>query len=166
MSHAKNKIRWCVNKATKELEQGSKHRGLVKIAANKTLAIGHIAKAEHSLRATFHLKEGGFDDWCTSTLFYTMYHCCLAVLALHGYESCNQECTFAVIQYLQEKEEIDFPWDFMEVISPLAESPDAVVSIREKYQYSVAISLEGDEYETLLHFTKDILSRVKVLVEK
>lgn len=31
MSHAENKVKWCLNKAEKELMEGKKHRGLVKI---------------------------------------------------------------------------------------------------------------------------------------
>ena len=31
MSQAKNKVKWCLNKSKRELEQGSKHRGLIKI---------------------------------------------------------------------------------------------------------------------------------------
>ncbi|MEW5896988.1 MAG: hypothetical protein AB1668_04810 [Nanoarchaeota archaeon] len=41
MSHAKNKLRWCLNKAKKELQEGRKHRGLVEVAPNIEAAKGH-----------------------------------------------------------------------------------------------------------------------------
>ena len=36
MSHAKNKVEWCLRKAEKELNKSNTHKGLVKIAPNKT----------------------------------------------------------------------------------------------------------------------------------
>jgi hypothetical protein len=34
MSQADNHVKWCLNKAKKELESGSMHRGLVRIKSN------------------------------------------------------------------------------------------------------------------------------------
>ena len=34
MSHAKNKVEWCLSKASKELQTGKSHRGLVKVDIN------------------------------------------------------------------------------------------------------------------------------------
>jgi len=52
MSHATNKLRWCLNKAQKEIEQGQKHRGLVMGLPSKETAYGHLAKAEHNLKSS------------------------------------------------------------------------------------------------------------------
>ena len=60
MSHAKNKVKWCLKKAEKELEKEEKHRGLVKIKADVDIARGHIKKAEHYFKATDYLKKGDF----------------------------------------------------------------------------------------------------------
>jgi hypothetical protein len=46
MSHAKNKVNWCLNKARKE---GKQHRGLVKADANLEKAREHVAKAGDSM---------------------------------------------------------------------------------------------------------------------
>ena len=73
MSHAKNKVEWCLNKARKELQAGKSHRGLVKVDADIEKAKDHLSKAEHNLRVTFHLQRGGFTDWCSSSLFYVIY---------------------------------------------------------------------------------------------
>lgn len=35
MSHAKNKVVWCLRKAEKELKETGKHRGLIKINPDK-----------------------------------------------------------------------------------------------------------------------------------
>ena len=62
MSHAKNKVEWCITKAKKELQAGKKHRGLVKVDANLKRAREHLAKAEHNLKVTLYLQRGGFTD--------------------------------------------------------------------------------------------------------
>ena len=49
MSHAKNKVSWCLNKAKKELKEEGEHRGLVQVEPNKVRALEHIKKAEHNL---------------------------------------------------------------------------------------------------------------------
>ena len=68
MSHAKNKMNWCLNKAKKE---GTKHRGLVKIDLDLEKAKEHLIKAEHNLKVTLYLNRGGYTDWCSSSLFYS-----------------------------------------------------------------------------------------------
>ena len=73
MSHAKNKLDWCLAKAQKELREGKKHRGLIIIIPNKAVAMDHIRKAEHNLEVTLYLHKGKYTDWCSSSLFYTMY---------------------------------------------------------------------------------------------
>ena len=60
MSHAKNKVDWCLKKAEKELEESDTHMGLVKVEPDKEEAKNHIEKAEHYLKATSYLKEGNF----------------------------------------------------------------------------------------------------------
>lgn len=47
MSHAKNKIEWCLKKAEKELISSSKHTGLIKIKPDILLSRENIKKAEH-----------------------------------------------------------------------------------------------------------------------
>lgn len=80
MSHAKNKVEWCLQKAQKELKTGDIHRGLVKKTPNKALAQQHIIKAEHNLQAIITFKEAGYGDWSASATFYAIYHALLAVL--------------------------------------------------------------------------------------
>lgn len=108
MSHAKNKVEWCLKKAERELKESGKHRGLVNAEPDLKKAKDYINKAEHYLKATEYLKKGDFSDISTSTVFYSMYHCLLAIAVKFGYESRNQECTFALIYSLIEDKKIDF----------------------------------------------------------
>ena len=168
MSHAKNKIKWCLNKAKKEMNEGKKHRGLVVIKPDEKKAMDHIAKAEHNINVTLYLHNGGFTDWCSSSLFYVMYHSFLAILAKFGYESRNQECTFAVIRSLVEDNKISLEKDDLEKISSLGKGQEesTFVSIREEYQYSTKTSLGNKEYEDLLNLAKKILDQTKEIIEE
>jgi len=169
MSYEKNKVRWCVNKAKKELQEGKKHRGLVEVEPSIDTAREHLAKAEHNLKVTLYLQRGGFTDWCSSSLFYAIYHCLLAVLAKFGYESRNQECTFAVIASLKEDGKITLDEHDLEKVSSLGtaeaqESPYSAVSIREEYQYGTKMSLEDREYHELLQLAKRMLDKTKEIL--
>ncbi|MBI2672208.1 hypothetical protein HYX16_04705 [Candidatus Woesearchaeota archaeon] len=119
MSHAKNKVEWCLNKAKKELQEGKIHRGLVKIDINLEKARDHLTKAEHNLKVTLYLQRGGYTDWCSSSLFYVIYHSFLAILAKFGYETQNQECTFALIASLIEDKKITISQEDLEKVSTL-----------------------------------------------
>lgn len=170
MSHAKNKVNWCLRKAEKELQEGKKHRGLVQGEADLGKAREYLAKAERNLKATLYFHRGGFTDWCSSSLFYTMYHCFLALLAKQGYESRNQECTFALIANFIEEKKIPLDREDLEKVSALdikgtQESPETAVSLREEYQYSTKVSLENKEYQELLQLAKRIIDKTKEIVE-
>lgn len=170
MSHAKNKVKWCLNKAGKEIAAGGKHRGLVKTDPNLQKAKEHINKAEHNLKATFYLQKGGYTDWCSSTLFYTIYHSFLSILAKFGYESRNQECTFALIESLIEDNVIDIQKSEMGKISLFdveeKHQSATAVQIREEFQYGTKLSLEDTSLEELLNLAKTILDKAKIIIEK
>ena len=68
----------------------------------------HIAKAEHNLKAAIDFPKMGYSDWSASAFFYSMYQCLLAIAVKFGYESGNQECTFALMYSLIEDKKIDF----------------------------------------------------------
>ena len=100
MSHAKNKLSWCLKKAEKELKEQGKHRGLVIVKPDKKQALEHIKKAEHNLNGGIDFAKTGYSDWSVSAFFYSIYQCFLAIAAKFGYESGNQECTFALMESL------------------------------------------------------------------
>jgi len=163
MSHAKNKLRWCLKKA---LEDGSKrkHRGLIRIEPDLMMAKKYIEKAEHYLNATIYL-EKDFSDVSASTIFYSIYHSLLAVLAKFGYESQNQECTFAVIYSLIEDREIDLEKELIERISSF-ELDEDIVGLREKYQYGIELSMKKELFNESLNLARKLLGRVKEVLEE
>lgn len=116
MSQANNKVKWCLNKAKKEMEQGIKHRGLVEIEPNLDEAKNHIKKAEHNFKAVVIFEQSGFSDWSVSAVFYTIYHCFLGIITKFGYESKNQECTIALVEYLKEQKKINISDDIIDAL--------------------------------------------------
>ena len=170
MSHAKNKVNWCLKKAEKELQQSEKHRGLVKIKQNQEIINIHIKKAEHNLKAITDFKKIGYSDWSASAAFYSIYHCFLAILAKFGYESRNQECTFALIYHLIETKQINFDKEMVQEIQLLDpeekhKSPN-IVELRETKQYGVSLSLEEDIFTELVTITKIFLDKTKEILEE
>ncbi len=167
MSQMKDKVKWCLKKAEKELAESKKHRGLIKISPSKVLAREYISKAEHYLEATFLLKEK-FSDISASTVFYSIYHCFLAILAKFGYESRNQECTFAVIYTLAEAGEINIDKSIIDKVSLLSakDNEDSVIEIREKYQYGTELSIKEELYNENLGIARKILGKAKEIIEK
>lgn len=164
-----NKIKWCLNKAQRELKEMGKHRGLVKIAPDTDLARQHISKAEHNLTAMNRFKEIGFSDWSASAGFYSIYHCLLAIIAKHGYESRNQECTFALIYQLIDSKKINLDRKLVEEVHSI--EPDVkheestIIELRESEQYGTAISMEDKIYNKLLKTAQKIRDLSKEIIE-
>lgn len=169
MSHAKNKVEWCLRKAERELNESDTHKGLIKINPNLEKARDHIKKADHYLSATIYLKKGNFSDITASTIFYAIYHCLLAIAAKFGYESRNQECTFALINTLIDDKKINFDKTLLDKISPLDEEEikeQTTLKLREQYQYGTALILEENIYDEQLELAKKIILKTKEIIEE
>jgi uncharacterized protein (UPF0332 family) len=169
MSHAQNKVEWCLKKAERELKESNKHRGLIKAGSDLEKAKDYTTKAEHYLKATEYLKKGNFSDISASTVFYSMYHCLMAIAIKFGYESKNQECTFALIYSLIEDNKISIEKELLDKITSLEiqETDETITSnIREKYQYGTELSIKDDKlYRKLLELAKLILSKTKLIIK-
>lgn len=168
MSQANNKVKWCVNKAKKELEISDTHRGLVKSASDIEMAEKHIRKAEHNLHAAAYFKKGGFSDWSTSAFFYCIYHCFLAILRRFGYESRNQECTIAVIEMLMEEGKIEIDKKFIETLKS-AKSEErhesSIIGLRENFQYGVDIEFkETAEFDRMFGLCREAIDTAREVI--
>ena len=79
--------------------------------------------------------------------------------AKYGYETRNQEYTFALMASFIEDKMITISQEDLEKVCTLNipethESPETAVSIREDYQYSTKVSLRNKEYQDLLQLAK------------
>ncbi|MBU1252588.1 MAG: hypothetical protein KJ905_02505 [Nanoarchaeota archaeon] len=163
MSHARNKVNWCLRKGLKEHKEKGKHRGLIKIEPNPDLARRHLEKSEHYLRATLTL-ESEFSDISASTVFYSVYHSLLAIISKFGYESRNQECTFALIRMLEEDGKIHLGSEILNEVASF-DLDEGIIILREKYQYGVELSMREELFNSALEVAKKLLGKVKEILE-
>lgn len=166
MSHAKNKVEWCLGKAEKELKESGKHRGLLKIKPDIEKSQEHIDKAQRYIKATEHLKKVNYSDVSATTIFFSLYHSLLAISAKFGYESRNQECTFALIYSLIEDGKIDFDKETLNRIASLEpkNGKETSVDVRERFQYGTEFDMEEKLYKDLVNLAKEVLSKAREIV--
>jgi|SRR3989344_3948681 len=168
MSHAENKVKWCLKKAEKELKEKRKHRGLVKKVEDIEEAKKHLEKAEHNLSAVSYFNKGGFSDWSMSAVFYCIYHCFLAIALKFGYESRNQECTLALIKYLRERGNIEIDERFIDTLESYDEKErqeSNVIEKREFYTYGTTTSSQNEEeISESIKLCKDCLNQAKEII--
>lgn len=167
MSQISNKVKWCLNKAQRELAEQGIHRGLIKNNPNLEIAEKHILKAEHNINAALYLRKGGFSDWSTSAFFYCVYHCFLAIIRKFGYESRNQECTLALVELLIENKVIDLDMKFVNVlkISEIDNSHHNIMQMREQFQYGVSMEFKEDFLE-YVNMCKEVIDATREIVYK
>lgn len=170
MSHAKNKVEWCLKKAEKEVDEKGRHRGLVKGEPDKKKALEHLAKAEHNFLGAIDFSKIGYSDWSASAFFYSMYQCFLAIGAKFGFESGNQECTFSLMYSLIEDKKISLGKELMDKVTSLDIQKDkeelTSTEIREQFQYGTKLSIEDNLYYELLALAQKILSATKEIMEE
>ena len=165
MVHLENKLEWCLRKAKKE---GEKHRGLKTENPDMKKARRHLAKADHNLKAMLYLIKGGFSDWAISASFYARYHCLLAILAKLGYDSRNQECTFAAVEDLIIKKKLDIDTKLLKKIASFDDvlDKDELVKLREEFQYGAETVYEQEKIRPLIDDTTKFIRIVKEEMEK
>ncbi len=152
---------WCLEKGK---TQGRKHRGLRIIEPDRERAKEHIEKAVHNLNFTKEVtKLGKYDDWVFPTAFYAMYHACLAVLYYFGYESRNQECTFAAMEKLISEKKIDLDESYIASLKSIGKAmePAGIKDLREEFQYGTRVKAEKEIIKTTVELAERFVLKVK-----
>ncbi len=174
MSQASKHVIWCLNKAKKELDECKKlnkrpkHRGLVEVKPDTEEAENHLKKAEENLRfaTSWDAKEYGYKILEAS--FYCMYQCFLAIAAKFGYESRNQTCTIALIEYLKEQNKLDLDEKFIEMMKYKEEQKDenypSLIDMREDYTYSAKISVKKEQIDELILICQELVEKTKQII--
>lgn len=160
MSKATDKVKWCLTAANK---------GLKKTKSNQDEAEKHVKKAEHNFKAILFFEKSEFSDWAPSAIFYTIYHCFLAIIAKFGYESLNQSCTIALIEQLKEEEEIIISQDILETLKNTEHEESLnrnTIQLRENFQYGTQTSLSTNILEDKKELCKKALEETKEIIYK
>ncbi len=115
------------------------------------------------------MKKANFSDICASTIFYSVYHCLLAICTKFGYESRNQECTFALVCKLIEEGKIKLEKELVDKLAsfePDKHETKTSIELREQYQYGTELSLDDNLYKEMIELVKDVLFKTKVIIEE
>lgn len=164
MTQTEKKVEWCLRKAEKE---GRKHKGLRIVEPNKVKVQEHLEKARRNLRLIDYLIKIEYTDWAVSAIFYSMYHCLLALLWKYGYESRNQACTFAAIEKFIAEGKIDITIEELQSIQESSDNHDeTVVDLREYYQYGTETQVEKGKVTLLQQQAKEFVAKVSTLLEE
>jgi len=160
MSQASNHLKWCLEKAKKEIKEckklgkREKHRGLIETEPDMKDAQKHIEKAVHDLKAINYLLKGDFSDISASMVFYSMYHCFLAIAAKFGYESRNQTCTISLMEFLREQGKIDLDSKYIDMFRYAEQGQKkSVIDMREDLTYGVDLS--ADDKKKIIELVED-----------
>jgi uncharacterized protein (UPF0332 family) len=167
MTEASSKVKWCLNKAKKELEDKQEHRGLVEVTPSDDMARKHLGKAQHNLNAAKFFYSNGYSDWSASAFFYCMYHCFLAIIRKHGYESRNQECTLSAVEALKEEGIIDVDLRYLDMlkITKAKEVDHSLIKIREDFQYGVNVDYVNQKgFDLLTSVCEDVIEKATELI--
>ncbi len=93
----------------KEFQFFTKKKHIWQIGKNPELVQSHIQKARHNL-AFYRINKGNnaYNDWLIVTLYYTLYHCALALIAQKSYASKNHYATILILirEYHISRQEI------------------------------------------------------------
>lgn len=123
--------------------------GLKKMTKTKPdieLAQKHIKKSEYNYKVMQTLEKQKIYDWALNVGFYSIYHCFLAILAKHGYESRNQSCAITVLLTLINEGKINLDKDLVTQFDTLDIekniSNPTVREMRELSTYGVVTSID------------------------
>lgn len=89
--------------------KNKKHINL--IHKNEELVIAHIEKARHNIKFyKLNKQNEGFNDWLVVVLYYSLYHCALALITNKNYKSKNHYATILLLvkEYNLSQKEAEF----------------------------------------------------------
>jgi uncharacterized protein (UPF0332 family) len=136
-------LKWCLKDAKR----------LLKTMPDSDLARKHVSKSEYNYGIMQTLEKLNVYDWAFNVGFYAVYHCFLAILAKHGYESRNQACTVTALLILIDEAKLDLDKDLVTQFDTLdaekgLSSPTVRVR-RELSTYGVETSVDVHQLRNL-----------------
>ena len=144
-------------------------RNLIREETTKSLTEAHIEKTKHNLRTAdllIYYKE--FNDWAVISLYYALYHSCLALLAKKGYSSKNHTATllFILENYSEiSKEELEMI-DNVSITKSEAEFYTSLKQKRQDASYSTNSIFTEILIEKIRKDTISFINKVELILEK
>src|SRR3989344_5211700 len=136
MPQIEEHLKWCLKD----------QRRLIKTRPDMDLAQKHVKKSEYNYGVVQTLEKQKINDWALNVGFYAIYHCFLAILAKHGYESKNQSCTITVLLSLIDQKKLNLDKDLVLQFDTLEVEKDmtspSIRMEREISTYGVETSID------------------------
>ncbi len=143
MSKIDEHLKWCLRDPGR----------LVMVEPDQELAQKHLRKSEYNYGVMMALERLKIYDWALNVGFYAIYHCFLALLAKHGYESRNQSCTITALLALIEEKKLDMDKGLIMQFDSLDAEKEAssptVRGARELSTYGVETSIDSKQLERI-----------------
>ncbi len=130
---------------------------LRQISQNRYLVFAHLDKAKHNLKFfELNRNNSAYSDWLIVILYYSLYHCALALVSNKSYSSQNHLATilFIMKEYILDESEINL----IEELSLKKEDAQIYMSLKkERHDAS---------YSTNSLFSKEKVEEYRVRVIK
>ena len=157
----------CFITAIKDEKKGKKHKGLLPIESNNEQAKFYIQKAKESLELCNFYKEKRLDYKIPEEWFYSLYYCGLAILSKFGVETRSQKWTALFLEYITNKNIIDYDPEFVKRITVYNEKgKESEVDERENARYGPQIKIDKvfQRYEEMSNLCKKAISQAEEIV--
>ncbi len=161
------KVKECFMNARKEEELGKKHKGLLVVKSDQRKAEEYIEKAKTNLKTCDFYKMNRLDYKIPEEWFYTMYYCALAILSKFGVESRSQKCTALFLEYVKDKNLIEYDDEFIDRIMVYKEKDETSdVDEREKARYGASVHSEDiiQKYDFMMNVCKRCISQCEEVI--
>lgn len=131
----------------------------------KTLVNPHLKKADHNLQM-FNNLSNEFNDWKIISLYYTLYHACLALVANKNFISKNHSATiiFIIKHYSEFNQEELSLLEELQIKEEDAKFYTELKEERHKANYSTNFSYDDDKINDLKDKTIQILNKIKSIL--
>ncbi len=139
---------------------------LLKIEPSTILIEARIKKAEHNLKMLNQL-DNEFNDWKIISLYYSLYHSSLALLAKEGYSSKNHTATliFLLKKYTQITDKEINLIDELQLKEEDAKFYTSLKQERHNANYSTNLFYDDKKILKLKKKTIQFLNKVKEIIK-
>lgn len=143
-----------------------KKKLIYEIEYSEVLVLAHISKAEHNLKL-FSKLDSEFNDWKIIILYYSLYHCSLALILKAGFYSKNHTATLIfLIKHYSEVSSLDIK--LIEDLQLKEEDAKFYTDLkleRHNASYSTSVIFDDDKIEEFKVGTINFLNKVKEIID-
>lgn len=152
----------------KEIKFFLTKKQIKKINENKELVKSHIQKAKHNLEFyKLNKTQTKFNDWLIVTLYYSLYHCALALITNKEYSSKNHYATILILikEYNITKEEAELI-DELSITKEDAELYTNLKEDRHNASYATNLKFNNKKIESYEDKVLEFINKTEEILEE